>query len=183
MANEDLIRPKRTPVGHRNGGWVIHFPQWSVPARPALATAYDLFWCFCAFSCAFRRSLIALRCPRVWSVSENSSVWCHISANVRSNGRGSNLPSFVCPTSTALPSNRLRLRRPMAFRYIDRPRRPRRRSRLPRKTWRLEGRSQEGNTLHTFPLPHLRNRTVSVPRSQAVLAPLAMSVTASPRSA
>src|SRR6478752_3171103 len=73
MANEDLIRPKRTPVGHRNGGWVIHFPA-VVCTRPALAAAYDLFWCFCAFSCAFRRSLIALRCPRVWSVSENSLV-------------------------------------------------------------------------------------------------------------
>src|SRR6478609_11190584 len=48
-----------------------------------------------------------------------------------------------------------------------------RRSRLPRKAWRLGSRNQEGNTLHTFALPHLRNLTVSVRRSEAILAPLA----------
>ena len=75
---------------------------------------------------------------------------------------------------------------PVAWRFdcfserVNRPRPARRRSRLPRKAWRLGSRNQEGNTLHTFPLPHLRNMTVSVPRSEAVLAPLAMSVTAAP---
>src|SRR6476661_4083812 len=65
------------------------------------------FWCFDAFSRAVRHSLIALRCLRVWSVSGNSSVWCHISANV-----WTNLGSCLCPSSTALPSD-LRLRCPL----------------------------------------------------------------------
>ena len=46
-----------------------------------------------------------MRSLRFWSVSGNSSVWCHISANV-----WTNLGSSLCPSSTALPSDLLRLR-------------------------------------------------------------------------
>jgi hypothetical protein len=40
MANEDLIRPKRMPVGHRDGGWVIHFPAVVCTSPPS--TCYRL---------------------------------------------------------------------------------------------------------------------------------------------
>jgi hypothetical protein len=26
VPDEDLVRPERVPLGHRVGGWVIHFP-------------------------------------------------------------------------------------------------------------------------------------------------------------
>jgi hypothetical protein len=50
----------------------------------------------------------------------------------------------------------------------------------PQKAWRLESRNHEDIALHTFPLPHLRNRTISIPRSEAICRRSRWSVTAAP---